>query len=117
MRAGLYVGLGAFGIAAARLVSSGNFAGNRGPPLGIPRGPRGLPFMPFELPFQSAAEGIDIGELCTEEFEPRESGLVVVSMPAPDGIRKRANRSLSASLPLVRGKPFNATPPCDRARP
>lgn len=57
-----------------------------------------------------------MGELWTEEFDPRESGLEV-SIPEPEGIRKRANRSLSASLVLVRGKPFNATPPCDRARP
>jgi hypothetical protein len=48
LRAGLYVGLGAFGIAAARLVSNGSLAGNSGPPKGMPRGPDGLPFMPFD---------------------------------------------------------------------
>lgn len=65
-RAGLYVGLGAFGIAAAKLVSNGSLAGGMGPPLGIPRGPKGLPLLPIDLtgaskelrPFQSIAEGI-----------------------------------------------------------
>jgi hypothetical protein len=57
-----------------------------------------------------------MGELCTEELDPRESGLVV-SIAAPEGIRNRANRSLSASLGLALEKPLSATPPCDRARP
>ena len=53
LRAGLYVGLGALGIAAAKAVSKGSLAGNKGPPLGMPRGPKGFPFKPFDFTGES----------------------------------------------------------------
>lgn len=44
LRAGLYVGLGSFGMAAAKLVFKGSLPGSGGPPApgGIPLGPAGL---------------------------------------------------------------------------
>ena len=103
LRAGLYVGLGAFGIAAATEV----FREGAGAPFGIPLGPDGLlPEMVFDLvraskefrPLKSSAEGIAIGELCIEEFEARESGRCVSIIWGI--IRSFAKRSESASFPL-----------------
>ena len=54
-----------------------------------------------------------IGELCTDEFDAIDSGLVVLILPA--FMRKLAKRSLSASLPRDVDDPFNAAPPCETA--
>lgn len=85
-RAGLYVGLGSFGIAAAMLVLSGSFPGNGGAPFwaGMPLGPCGLDDE-FEVireseskderPSKSSDLVIETGELCIDEaFDPRDSG-------------------------------------------
>jgi len=82
--AGLYVGLGSFGIAAASLVSKGNLLGKGGPvePFGIPRGPNGLEDecdavwageSKEDLPFVCSALTAATGELCKED----ESGTLV----------------------------------------
>jgi hypothetical protein len=57
-RAGLYVGLGGFGIWTASCVSNGSFGGT----LGMPRGPKGReggPMLPFEVTLEkSVGDGI-----------------------------------------------------------
>lgn len=110
-RAGLYVGLGAFGIATARSVSNGSFEGRAGAPTllsGIPLGPCGLEFVnefldsASVLPPKSPAVGMAIGPPFIDAFEPLELGRVDVSVRPS---RSLANLSARFS-PVVEGASF-----------
>lgn len=98
--AGLYVGLGSFGRAAATLVSSGNLPGTGGGGSG--RGPNGRWFDIEEVVLykesndvrllKSFTPDLDTGEPGMDEaLDDRESGLGSSAAPF---IRSRAKRSL-----------------------
>lgn len=118
--AGLYVGLGSFGIEIAMLVFSGSFPGKGGPPFpgGIPLGPCGRD-EEFEVTrdnesndvrlSESSDLTVDTGELCIDEaLDPRDSGLMSC-------VRSFANRALR-SVPAG-GMPFGAAVDVDTALP
>lgn len=100
--AGLYVGLGSLGMAAARLVFKGSLPGKGGPPL-----PAGMPRGPFSRedvceatrdseskearPSYSSDRATETGELCTDDaVDPRDSG----RMSWVRNLAKREDRSL-----------------------
>lgn len=118
--AGLYVGLGSFGIDIAMLVFSGSFPGKGGPPLpgGMPLGPCGRE-EEFEVTLDNESKEVrlsessdltvETGELCIDEaFEPRDSGLMSC-------VRSFANRALRSEP--AGGIPLAAAVDVDTARP
>lgn len=118
--AGLYVGLGSFGIEIAMLVFSGSFPGKGGTacPGGIPLGPCGRDDV-LEVTLgnesndvrlsESSDLTVDAGELCNDEaLDPRDSGLMSC-------VRSFANRVLR-SVPAG-GMPFGPAVCVDTALP
>lgn len=75
-RAGLYVGLGAFGMDMAQSVS--NFDGRDGtvPFSGMPRGPSGLEKLLPQFPLSTPGVGIESGAPFEEDIELLELGRV-----------------------------------------
>lgn len=111
-RAGLYVGLGGFGMEMAKSVSRGSFDGRGGPApfSGMPRGPSGFTELPPHPP--ASTPGIESGRLWTEEFDPLELGRLSSGCPRPRSFAKRSDRA-SAEEEEV---PFVAVPTDDTAR-
>lgn len=113
LRAGLYVGLGGFGMAMAKSVSSGSFDGRGGPlPVsGIPRGPCGLEKVFPQFP--GSTPGIESGTPCTEDTEPLELGREDSDCPKPRSFAKRSER---ASADGGKDEPLATGPTDDTAR-
>lgn len=112
-RAGLYVGLGAFGMDMAQSVS--NFDGRDGtvPFSGMPRGPSGLEKLLPQVPLSTPGVGIERGAPFEEDIELLEFGRVDSDWPKP---RSFANRSDRASADEEDPEPFKTVPTDDTAR-